>query len=161
MHRQKAYVFPSWMTLISNLSVFQGVYPVQLNPPTSQKLCLLCRTSWCLNSRTDQKCRTHVQRQRECLKLGIAVSMEHWRPQRLIRFTVTIVFFFQFCSVEMLSLQFASYINPYTRWKLNVFFFNPKETSWGLKGPVAYISDHCVSKSSLSKIFLCLRIHIC
>ena len=23
--------------------------------------------------------------------------------------------------------------------------FNPKETSWGLKGPVAYISYHCVS----------------
>ena len=44
MHRQKAWVFPSWMTLISNLSVFQGVYPVQLNPPTSQQLCLLCRT---------------------------------------------------------------------------------------------------------------------
>ena len=22
---------------------------------------------------------------------------------------------------------------------------NPKETSWGLKGPVAYISHHCVS----------------
>ena len=22
---------------------------------------------------------------------------------------------------------------------------NPKETSWGLKGPVAYISYHCVS----------------
>ena len=23
--------------------------------------------------------------------------------------------------------------------------FNPKETSWGLKGPVAYISYHCIS----------------
>ena len=47
MHRQKAQVFPSWMTLISNISAFQGVYPVQLNPPTSQQLCLLCRTSQC------------------------------------------------------------------------------------------------------------------
>ena len=32
------------MALISNVSVFQAVYPVQLKPPTSLKLCVLCRT---------------------------------------------------------------------------------------------------------------------
>ena len=35
---------------------------------------------------------------------------------------------------------FVIYVNS-----IYLVFFNPKETSWGLKGPVAYISYHCVS----------------
>ena len=46
---------------------------------------------------TDRKCRTHVHRHRECLKLGIAVSMHgNTRQHRASRFAVT--FFFNFAA---------------------------------------------------------------
>ena len=42
------------------------------------------------------------------------------------------------------------------------FKFNPKETSWGLKGPVAYISYHCVIwKESYSLETLCIPQEYC
>ena len=100
----------SWITLISYLSVFHSVYPEQLNPPTSQQLCLLCRTSWRLHSRTNyrQKCRTHVQRQR---------NVWNWKSRS--RCTGTLgnavphkprcdSFFLLLCIVDMLSMQFTS-----------------------------------------------------
>ena len=55
-----------------------------------------------------QKCRTHGQRQRECLKLGIAVSMHRNTGECLIRFAVTSTNKIEFCSMEMLSVQLLS-----------------------------------------------------
>ena len=99
------------MTLISNISVFQGVYPVQLNPPTSQQLCLLCRTSWRLNSRNQLPIRNVG---RTCNGSG---NVWNWESRSRCMGTLENTaphkihcdnFFFKFCSVEMLCVQFAS-----------------------------------------------------
>ena len=71
--------------------MFQVVYPEQLNPPTSQQLCLLCHTSWHINSRAHY---LSGNVGRTCNGSGDVWNWEprsrcreHWK--RLIRFAVT------------------------------------------------------------------------
>ena len=78
---------------IKSFGVPGHIYPVQLNPPTSQQLCLLCRTSWRLNSRTNYRsemldARATAAGMSETGNRGLD-AREHWRTPRLIRFAVT------------------------------------------------------------------------
>ena len=88
VHWQKALVFPIWMTSVSYLSVFQGVYPELFEPPTSQHMCILCHTSWCLNSRANYRSGNVG---RTCNGSGnVWNSMHGHTGERLILFAVTI-----------------------------------------------------------------------
>ena len=59
---------------------------------------------------------------------------------------MTVVFkifiFFQAITEIIFTKSFVKKMNQNFQ---PIFFLNPKGTSWGLKGPVAYISLHCVS----------------
>ena len=99
------------MTLISNLSVFQGVYPVQLNPPTSQQLCLLNLPHIMMPKSANQLPIRNVGR--TCNGNGNVWNWEsRSRCTGTLENTVPLKIrcdnFLKFCSVEMFSVQFAS-----------------------------------------------------
>ena len=98
------------MTLISNISVFQGVYPVQLNTPTSQQFVFTLPhimapkfSNHLPNGNVGRTCSGsgnvwNWESRSRCMG-----TLENTEPHK-IRCDI---FFFKFCSVEMLSVQFA------------------------------------------------------
>ena len=125
------------MTLISCSKVFQRVYPKQLNPPTSQQLCLLCRTSWRTNPWANFRSGNiglDVHRQRECPKLGIAVKMHVNTGERLLRFAITCATNIFKCTV----LNFAAW----TCYPYNLCRNHQEKRRW-------------VAKTNASKLLIC------
>ena len=117
--------------------MFKRVYPKQLNPPTSQQLCLLCRTSWRTNPWANYRSGNiglDVHRQRECPKLGIAVKMHGNTGERFLRFAVTCATNIFKCTV----LNFAAW----TCYPRNLCRNHQEKRRW-------------VAKTNASKLFIC------